>query len=123
MTRQSVFVVLVTGGRDYADRETLWLVLDVLACQYAITHIMHGAARGADTLADEWAEARGVQPVACRALWRTFRRSAGHRRNALMAALSPNLCVAFPGGSGTAGMCEVARMLGIEVREVLPRAA
>lgn len=112
------FIVLVTGGRRYFDKWTVWTTLDLLHAQRPITHLIHGGASGADTLADAWAEHRGVQPVACRALWDTLGKGAGHRRNFAMSQLRPDCVVAFPGGTGTASMLEVARAAGIDVREV-----
>lgn len=112
------FIVLVTGGRKFYDRWTVYTTLDCLHVQRRITHLIHGAATGADTLADEWAEDHGVQPVACRALWDVLGNGAGRRRNFAMSQLRPDCVVAFPGGPGTASMLEIARTAGIEVREV-----
>jgi hypothetical protein len=54
-------VVLVCGGRDYDDRGRLYNVLDRLNYLYrGFLCVIHGAARGADTLAAEWAEASGI---------------------------------------------------------------
>lgn len=112
------FIVLVTGGRKYFDKWTVWTTLSCLHAQRRITHLIHGAASGADTLADAWAEDHGVQPVACRALWDVLGNGAGRRRNFAMSQLRPDCVVAFPGGTGTASMLEIAREAGIEVREV-----
>lgn len=117
------FIVLVTGGRKYFDKWVVWTTLDCLHAQRRITHLIHGGAAGADTLADEWAESRGVQPVACRALWRTLGNGAGPRRNHRMSQLKPDCLVAFPGGGGTSSMLEIAAKAGIEVREVMDRGA
>lgn len=114
--------MLVTGGRNYADVFAVWTVLDCLHWQREITHLMHGHSTGADAIADAWAVDRGVQPVACRALWRKLGRRAGPRRNVRMGQLKPHLVIAFPGGDGTAHMTDVARFHGIEVREVLAEA-
>lgn len=116
------YIVLVTGGRAYADAIAVWAVLDLLHWRRPITHLMHGGATGADALGDTWARDRGVQPVRCDALWRKFGPPAGPRRNVRMGQLRPQLVVAFPGGTGTANMVEVAHHLGLEVREVLAEA-
>ena len=47
--------VIVCGGRYYADRERLYLTLDLLHAATPITVLMHGNAKGADHLADDWA--------------------------------------------------------------------
>jgi SLOG family YspA-like protein len=54
--------VLVCGGREYADREKLAAVLADLRQARGITVFIAGGARGADTLAEEWAKA---QSIAC----------------------------------------------------------
>lgn len=107
--------VLVCGGRNYNDRNKVSEVLGSLA---GVTHVIHGDYRGADTLAKQWAEGMGVQPVNCPANWELFDSAAGPRRNRAMLALGPDLVVAFPGGSGTADMVEAAREAGVEVLPV-----
>lgn len=109
--------ILVCGGRGFDDYQRLASVLDQFV---GVTHLIHGAARGADTLAARWAERHGIQPVACPALWDTFGRSAGFRRNDAMLALHPDLVVAFPGGRGTEGMVRIARDAGVAVYRVEP---
>lgn len=53
--------VLVTGGRDYSDRATVFRELDTLHAETTITVLIHGAASGADA----WARSRGGEVVAC----------------------------------------------------------
>lgn len=109
---------LVCGGRDFDDIGFLIEFMDVEHALRGFTHILHGNARGADTIADSWAMSRGIQPVACRALWGFYgSQKAGPIRNELMAALSPKVVIAFPGGSGTASMIRIAKRLGIKVIE------
>lgn len=103
--------VLVCGGRDYADRESVWAALDTIAP----TAIIEGGARGADELARAWAQARGVPCTTVCADWHSHGRSAGPRRNAAMLKLYPTLVLAFPGGRGTADMVRRALRAGIEV--------
>jgi hypothetical protein len=107
--------VLVTGGRGFSDREVLFRVLDGIHNDTGITHLIHGAARGADSLAGQWARERGVQEVACPANWNVHGRRAGYLRNRAMAELQPELVVAFPGGIGTNMMVEMAEEHGIKV--------
>jgi hypothetical protein len=108
--------VLVTGGRGYADREHLFAVLDDIHADSHISHLVHGAANGADTLAGQWARERGVQEVVCPANWNKHGRRAGALRNRAMANLEPDLVVAFPGGVGTDMMVEMAEEVGIRVQ-------
>ena len=98
--------LLVTGGRDFADREFVWSRLDRANAKRAVLLLIHGDATGADTLAREWAEARDVchAPVPVSpADWRRLGPRAGPLRNQSMIDLfAPDGCIAFPGGTGTA---------------------
>lgn len=110
-------IVLVCGGRDYPARQDAFSCLDSLHAQYGITGIVEGEARGADTLAKEWAIARGVTLYPHRADWDTHGKKAGHLRNAAMLNNNPppTYCVAFPGGRGTADMVSKAKAAGLVV--------
>ena len=107
--------VLVCGGRDYTNREELFAAMDELHQEYGITMVIHGDARGADKLAGAWAASRGIHYAAVPALWDFYDRSAGPMRNAAMLTLRPILCIAFPGGAGTAGMMRMAETAHIPV--------
>jgi hypothetical protein len=108
--------LLVTGGRDYNNQEELYRVLDQIASEQHIDVIIHGAARGADTLASYWAEDRGVETIAVPADWNRYGRAAGSVRNQKMLDdHHPHLVVAFKGGSGTKNMIGLAEKAGIEV--------
>ncbi len=98
--------VVVTGGRDYADRHHVFRVLDELGP----TELAHGCARGADAFANEWAVLRGVPCHPYPADWATYGRAAGMRRNVdMLEGFNPDIVVAFPGGPGTKGCIREAR--------------
>lgn len=116
--------LLVCGGRDYADQNAVFRILDRVHAEIGIAVLIHGAARGADTLAGEWAVARGVTPLPFPAVWRLPSGvriySAGPARNARMLAEGkPDACVAFPGGTGTADMVRKCRAVGVKVWQPL----
>ena len=52
--------LLVCGGRDYQDYQALRSTLDRLHKDLHFTTIIHGAARGADSLAGRWARERNI---------------------------------------------------------------
>jgi predicted Rossmann-fold nucleotide-binding protein len=107
--------VLVCGGRDYTDRGAVYLALDRLHEKRGIDVVIHGAARGADTLAADWAAANGVPAEPYPADW-SRGRQAGPVRNQLMLDQGrPDGVVAFPGGAGTADMCRRAEAAGLRV--------
>lgn len=130
--------VLVCGGRKYADKAAVFDVLDRLhARRGPFLTVLHGAARGADSLAEQWANRTpGVTPVAFPAAWadlshpdaliktrgrygEQYDARAGLRRNQAMIDMGkPDLVVAFPGARGTADMVRRAKDAGIEVVEV-----
>lgn len=114
-------VAIVCGGRDFTNAKLLQTTLDRLAVEYGITRIVHGAARGADTLAHKWAEAGGTEVEKYPAKWSSLGPKAGPIRNSeMLHAEKPDLVIAFPGGKGTADMIRKARAAGVTVIEVTP---
>jgi hypothetical protein len=108
--------VLVCGGREYVDRDAVYASLDRLHSEYKFTTLIAGGARGADTLAAQWAEDRGVPSQVYMADWQGHGRKAGPIRNQRMLDDGrPDLVIAFPGGKGTAGMMALSRQAGIKV--------
>ena len=106
--------VLVCGGRDYSDKDRVFQVLDDIGAKFVI----HGNARGADTLAHEWAMTRRKHGIACPAQWARDGKRAGPLRNQRMLGHQPDLVLAFPGGRGTADMVARARRAGVPVMEI-----
>jgi hypothetical protein len=120
------FRILVCGGRNYADASLLNATLDNIVANIRATasgqsvRLIHGAARGADSLAAAWASSRGLAATAYPAKWDIHGRSAGFVRNKQMLDEGqPHLVVAFPGGAGTAMMIRIARSAGVTVKEVI----
>lgn len=118
-------VWLVCGGRDYANRSTLFRELDRIAGERGSypTRLVHGNARGADRLAGEWAKGLpyNIQVIAVAADWKANGRAAGPLRNQRMLhEQRPNVVIAFPGGRGTADMVNRARQQNYQVIEVRP---
>lgn len=110
--------LLVCGGRDYSDRETLFHRLDSIHGQRPIHIIIEGGASGSDALARSWARSRGVHVATVAALWDRRGRGAGPQRNSAMLSLGPDGVLAFPGGRGTANMVQQAKDAGVKVVEV-----
>ena len=104
--------VLVCGGRDFDDYGFVREVLDY----YAPTVVIHGAARGADSLAHRWAQNTYTPVESYPADWKRDGKAAGPIRNAKMLAEgNPDLVIAFPGGNGTAHMAKIAKAKGVHV--------
>jgi hypothetical protein len=89
-------VVLVCGQRDFSNKEYLYRVLDDLRMFHSITRIVSGAAKGADTLAVQWAIERGIAYSEYPANWKQFGLAAGPIRNQKMLdSENPDFTVAF----------------------------
>jgi len=119
------FRVLVCGGRDYDNRERLFKVLDKALKAATLAErsftLVHGGARGADSLAGLWASIRQeyVTVRVYEADWQTHGRAAGPIRNKKMfTSEQPDVIIAFKGGNGTAHMMKIGREAGVPVYEV-----
>jgi hypothetical protein len=118
------FRVLVCGGRSYEDRSRVFHVLDKAHRAATLAErpfvLIHGGAKGADSLSGLWATARQVNDVRVyKADWETHGRSAGPIRNQKMLTESqPHVIIAFEGGKGTADMIRQGKKAGIPVYEV-----
>lgn len=115
---------LVCGGRNFADGEMFNSVMSqLLALKGCPSTIVHGAARGADALADHWAKQMAINVIGVVADWDIHGRTAGPLRNQRMIDdHKPVLVIAFPGGKGTADMVRRARASSIDVAEIVPAA-
>lgn len=112
-------VVLVCGGRTYADVARLTSVLDYVCSSMHEPMIVHGGAAGADWLAGQYAESRRLPVRAYKANWLAYGDRAGPIRNThMLKDAKPDIVVAFPGGKGTADMVKKARAAGVRVLEV-----
>ena len=111
--------VLVCGGRDYANRELVFEILDAAHHYNPIELLIHGAAPGADNIAGKWADERLVPTQEFPADWKAHGRSAGPIRNKQMLETGrPHLVIAFPGGRGTKNMIDQARARNVPVATV-----
>jgi SLOG family YspA-like protein len=119
--------VLVTGSRDWEDREAVDNALSTLMLTEAGMHdvtVVHGACgTGADRFASDWVRDaerfdNGVFQEPHPADWQQHGRSAGPRRNAEMVALGADVCLAFIRNSsrGATHCAELAEKAGIPVK-------
>lgn len=109
--------VLVCGDRNWLGWAAIQRELERLP---EGATIIHGAARGADTIAATLGVRMGLTVKAVPAHWESFGRAAGPIRNKWMLDMEPDLVLAFHGdirqSKGTANMIAIARKKGIEVR-------
>lgn len=113
--------LLVCGGRDYSDRAELYAVLDRVHRERGVDLLIAGGAPGADSLAEQWADNRGVPKAIEPALWQKHGKAAGPIRNQLMLDKHlPTGAVAFPGGNGTRDMVNRLVRASIPTLHVAP---
>ena len=118
--------VLVCGGRDYSNVEQLYKVLDRVDGSWEsadstgpISTIISGHARGADQLAEKYANEKNIPLEIYPAQWDVYGKSAGVIRNQeMLDEALPDLVVAFPGGKGTAHMVKIAQKANVMMLQV-----
>lgn len=116
MSYENAKRILVCGGRDYADAVHVAHVLSYTESFYGPFVLIQGGARGADRIAKDWAAQHGAPCVEVSAQWEFYGKRAGSERNRwMLEILRPDVCIAFPGGAGTAHMVRIATNAGVEV--------
>ncbi|SIT15856.1 DUF2493 domain-containing protein [Paracoccus saliphilus] len=107
--------VIVCVGRDFTNSAALWSYLDLFGPP-EITEIVSGMAKGADTIAADWAHCFGFGLLEFPADWKAHGRAAGPIRNQRMIDEGkPDAVIAFPGGLGTADTVRRAKKAGLPV--------
>lgn len=79
-----------------------------------VTAVIEGGAKGADSIAGEWADANNINRITFHADWAKDGNAAGVFRNRKMLNDGyPDVVLAFPGGKGTAHMAQISAKAGI----------
>lgn len=110
--------ICVCGGRNYTEYKVLSKVLNEARQIYGPFTLVHGDAKGADSMAKNWAISNNVEHQAYPAKWDVFGDSAGPIRNRQMLDAGFDMLIAFPGGRGTANMISITNQAGIPVLEI-----
>lgn len=84
--------VLVCGSRYWTDESSIRRELEKLPID---TEIVHGGARGADSIAGKIAKELGLKVTVFPAQWDLHGKSAGYIRNQQMLDYDPDLVLAF----------------------------
>ena len=116
--------ILICGGRNFNDKSLMRReIIEFLKESGVFSHealksvtIIHGGAKGADSIAGLVADELGIETVVYPADWEKYSKSAGIIRNKEMADKGkPDFVLAFPGGAGTHHMVSYAKSKGIHV--------
>lgn len=108
--------LVVTGGREYCSISAVRSAFDNLLEKPKL--VIHGGARGADSLCEYVAHELGIPTLCFKADWDLHGKKAGVLRNQEMVEYKPDLLLAFPGGIGTADMkrrCAKANIPTVEI--------
>lgn len=111
--------VIVCGSRTWWDTDKVYRVLNQLD-RNGLT-VIHGGARGADSIAGFWASMNEVTCEEYPARWDKHGRSAGPIRNREMIDLGADLVIAFRSDGesrGTDDMVRESRKRGIPVEVI-----
>lgn len=113
--------IIVAGSRGFNDYNLLRKKLDFFLSKKdpATITIISGGARGADQLGERYARERGLQLEIYPAEWEKYGKSAGYKRNELMAEKADGLVAFWDLESrGTKHMIDLAGKKGLLVKVV-----
>ena len=108
--------VIVAGTRTFSNKNLLFEVLADLDDLFEFDEIVSGKARGADTLGEAYAKKHDIPVKPFPANWEEYGRSAGSKRNELMAQYA-DVCVVFWDGesNGSRNMIKNAIKYGLHL--------
>lgn len=111
--------LVIAGSREFEDYELLKFTVNELRKKYDIKEIVSGRARGADTLGEVYAEEHNIKCKYYPAEWNKYGKSAGYRRNVVMAEYADAVLVFWDGISrGTKHMIDIANNLHKPIKVV-----
>lgn len=101
--------IAFSGGTDCSDTARIWAVLDKALVRYPDMVLMHGNAKGADTIASLWASNRKVAQIAFEPDWKKDGKACVFKRNDRMLEAGPAHLIAFPGSGITDNIVDKAK--------------
>lgn len=105
---------IIAGSRSISSFEVVRKAIE--QSNIPISEVVSGAARGVDSLGEQWARLRGIPIKRFPANWGLYGRSAGYKRNVEMADYAEVLIACWNGTSkGTKHMIDIAREKGLKV--------
>ena len=107
------YILCVAGPRDWIDARFVRATLDMFYKEHQnIVKVVHGGAKGVDTITNQWAHDNGIKVETFPANWDEFGRAAGPMRNKEMAKVA-DVLVAFryPNSPLTSGTCNMLKCM------------
>jgi hypothetical protein len=113
--------MIVAGSRNFDSYSIISEALSTVKRDYPqLQEIVHGCARGADSLAGKWCTDNGFPVKEFPADWKNHKKAAGPLRNEAMAQYGTHLLAFWDGSSkGTADMILRAHAHGLKVQVVI----
>lgn len=110
--------LIIAGTRTFNDYDFLKQKVDkILSNTEQVKLIISGGAKGADTLAIEYAKEKGYNYLVEKADWDKYGKGAGHIRNEAMAKLATHCIVFWDGISpGSKNMVSLAEKYNLKLR-------
>lgn len=116
----------VVGSREFSDLNFLTHILNAAYLRWGPFILVSGGARGADKMAERWADANGLQKIIYLADWQTYGKIAGFKRNKSIVNRSDKLIAFTPPQNPTKGTAHTIRLAmdkgGIPIYIVWPGA-
>lgn len=114
--------VVVAGSRNYFDYNQAKTYIDLCLSELSKNNeiiIISGGCRGADKLGEIYANENGLKIERYVARWDLYGKSAGPKRNSLMAEKCDYVICFWDGKSkGTKSMIDIAKKLGKPIRVI-----
>jgi hypothetical protein len=112
---KTLYKVIIAGGRDFSDYDTLKDFCDKTLSEYKNIEIVSGTARGADSLGEKYAQEKGYFLKQFKPDW-NIGKMAGILRNEQMGNYSNALIAFWDGNSkGTKHMIDYAKKKGLKI--------
>ena len=109
-------IVAVIGSRNFADYALVEATLSALP---KLSQVVSGGAKGADSLAQRYAEQHQIPLLVFKPDWSQFGRGAGVVRNRQIVEAAEHLIAFWDGVSkGTASSIKLARAKGVPVQVI-----
>lgn len=105
---------IIAGSRNISDYSSLLQAVSEL--DWFISVVISGTARGVDRLGERYAKEHNLPVEKYPADWDRYGKSAGYRRNELMAERAEALLALWDGESrGTKHMIDIAKKKGLKI--------